>query len=194
MVISFNSPSFPCDSDLATDSVRRSISSKLYVPYRPSRMPAFFPRFHVPLTSHSPINPVRMDVEGTESRQTCSARESRNKHGRRTAEDLELAKEKNLVVLEACHHRSVPSIELTYDVIRSLIVARNVHRFHPVMQRMKEILDSGVIGKLKGVGAKFGLPRRMTKKANVTLRGPEMGAGAMMAVGCKSYLLSFLPF
>lgn len=85
-----------------------------------------------------------------------------------------LAKEKNLVVLEAFHYR-----------------------FHPAIQKVKEIVDSGVIGKPKGVEAEMGLPRGMIKEGDIR-RNLSMGGGAVMDVGgyvisASRYVLSSNP-
>ncbi|KAI0076155.1 NAD(P)-binding protein [Panus rudis PR-1116 ss-1] len=73
---------------------------------------------------------------------------------------FELAEQKGLVLLEAFHYR-----------------------FHPVVLRAKQIVDSGELGKLQSVHASLAVPRGIFKKDNIRFDF-KLGGGALMDMGC----------
>ncbi|KAL4071626.1 hypothetical protein V8B97DRAFT_1899795 [Scleroderma yunnanense] len=77
---------------------------------------------------------------------------------------FELANRKNLVLLEAFHYR-----------------------FHPVIQRVKEIIDSGELGSMKEMQFVLGWPKGFVSDGNIRLNY-SLGGGALMDAGC--YTLS----
>ncbi|KAJ3762072.1 NAD(P)-binding protein [Lentinula raphanica] len=81
-----------------------------------------------------------------------------------TAEEVkqmfDLAEKKGLVLLEAFHYR-----------------------FHPAIQRVKAILDSGELGKIKSIDAKLTAPAGAIKSSDIRF-DLALGGGAMMDVGC----------
>jgi hypothetical protein len=83
-----------------------------------------------------------------------------------TRKMFELAKEKNLVLLEAFHYR-----------------------FHPAIQRVKAILDSGELGALKSISTNFLAPSGIIKKGDIRY-DYTLGGGGLMDMGCKSYFFS----
>ncbi|KIM21612.1 hypothetical protein M408DRAFT_333358 [Serendipita vermifera MAFF 305830] len=78
---------------------------------------------------------------------------------------VELAKEKNLVLLEAFHYR-----------------------FHPANQRFREIVTGGSLGKLKKIEIQFTLPYRMFPKNDIRFNY-DLGGGATTDLGC--YAVSY---
>ncbi|KII96205.1 hypothetical protein PLICRDRAFT_241926 [Plicaturopsis crispa FD-325 SS-3] len=84
------------------------------------------------------------------------------------------AESKGLVLLEAFHYR-----------------------FHPAIQRVKKILDSGELGAIKNIEASIALPRGYFSGDNIRF-SIELGGGAMMDMGCYTlnavrYLTSSAP-
>ncbi|KAJ3781021.1 NAD(P)-binding protein [Lentinula aff. detonsa] len=81
-----------------------------------------------------------------------------------TAEEVrqmfDLAEKKELVLLEAFHYR-----------------------FHPAIQRVKSILDSGELGKIKSVDAKLTAPAGAIKPSDIRF-DLALGGGSMMDMGC----------
>ncbi|KAG5647499.1 hypothetical protein DXG03_009436 [Asterophora parasitica] len=77
-----------------------------------------------------------------------------------TRQMFELAEQKGLVLLEAFHYR-----------------------FHPAIQRVKAIIESGELGKLKHISATMAMPRGFLK-ANDIRFDYKLGGGAMMDMGC----------
>ncbi|KAJ3528545.1 hypothetical protein NM688_g7985 [Phlebia brevispora] len=77
-----------------------------------------------------------------------------------TREMFEYAEQKGLVLLEAFHYR-----------------------FHPAVQRVKEILSSGELGAIKHVEARMAIPRGFIKDDDIRFNY-ELGGGAMMDMGC----------
>ncbi|KAG2155904.1 NAD(P)-binding protein [Suillus bovinus] len=72
-----------------------------------------------------------------------------------------LADQKGLVLLEAFHYR-----------------------FHPAIQRVKAIIDSGELGALKEVNATLTIPKgAISNPANIRMNY-DLGGGAMMDCGC----------
>ncbi|KII87474.1 hypothetical protein PLICRDRAFT_55428 [Plicaturopsis crispa FD-325 SS-3] len=84
------------------------------------------------------------------------------------------AESKGLVLLEAFHYR-----------------------FHPAIQRVKKILDSGELGAIKNIEATLAIPRGPLPADNIRFN-LELGGGAMMDMGCYTlnaarYLTSSAP-
>ncbi|KAG1772349.1 NAD(P)-binding protein [Suillus occidentalis] len=76
-----------------------------------------------------------------------------------------LADQKGLVLLEAFHYK-----------------------FHPAVQRVRAIIDSGELGAIKEVNATLALPKGMLGNDNDIRMNYDLGGGAMMDCGC--YTLS----
>ena len=57
-------------------------------------------------------------------------------------------------------------------------------RFHPVIRRMKEIVDSGELGTLTKIEASLGIPGIFVKDNDIRMVY-ELGGGAMMDMGCE---------
>ncbi|KAL5492465.1 hypothetical protein ACEPAI_3912 [Sanghuangporus weigelae] len=75
---------------------------------------------------------------------------------------FDYAKQKGLVLLEAFHSR-----------------------FHPAINRVKEIVENGEFGKLKSVSATLCVPRLVTNFKDDDIRfNFELGGGTMMDMGC----------
>ncbi|KAL5513239.1 hypothetical protein ACEPAH_3637 [Sanghuangporus vaninii] len=75
---------------------------------------------------------------------------------------FDYAKQKGLVLLEAFHPR-----------------------FHPAINRVKEIVESGEFGKLKSVSATLCAPRQVSNLKDDDIRFKfELGGGTMMDMGC----------
>ncbi|KAK7682736.1 hypothetical protein QCA50_014119 [Cerrena zonata] len=79
-----------------------------------------------------------------------------------------LAKEKGLVLLEAFHYR-----------------------FHPVINRVKQIIDSGEIGKVKSIEHLFTVPTGLLKSDDIRFNF-SLGGGSLMDEGC--YILNCTRF
>lgn len=60
--------------------------------------------------------------------------------------------------------------------------------FHPSIQRVKAIIDSGELGALKEVNATLAVPKGLFGEDNIRLNY-DLGGGAMMDCGCQ-----FTPF
>ncbi|KAI6110139.1 NAD(P)-binding protein [Pisolithus sp. B1] len=73
---------------------------------------------------------------------------------------FEFADRKGLVLLEAFHYR-----------------------FHPAIQRVKEIIDSGELGSIKEVHASLGFPKGFVPDGDIRLNY-SLGGGALMDAGC----------
>ncbi|KAF9241164.1 hypothetical protein BU15DRAFT_87379 [Melanogaster broomeanus] len=73
---------------------------------------------------------------------------------------FEFANEKGLVLLEAFHYR-----------------------FHPAIQRVKEIIDSGELGPVKEINASLCFPKGLISDDDIRM-DYEIGGGAMMDCGC----------
>jgi predicted dehydrogenase len=57
-------------------------------------------------------------------------------------------------------------------------------RFHPAIQRVKEILDSGELGNIKSLETSLGVPKGMFNAQDIRF-DYGLGGGAMMDMGCK---------
>ncbi|KIY45672.1 NAD(P)-binding protein [Fistulina hepatica ATCC 64428] len=77
---------------------------------------------------------------------------------------FELAESKNLVLMEAFHYR-----------------------FHPAIQRVKQILDSGELGPIRHITASLALPQGIVGAGDIRYVY-SLGGGSMMDAGC--YTLS----
>ena len=56
--------------------------------------------------------------------------------------------------------------------------------FHPAIQRVKAILDSGELGKIKSIDAKMALLAGLIKEDDIRFR-LDLAGGATMDLGCK---------
>jgi len=74
---------------------------------------------------------------------------------------FELAESKGLIMLDAFHYRH-----------------------HPATLRLKEIVDSGEIGKIKHVTATLELTSGLFKHGNIRF-DYDLGGGALMDLGCE---------
>ncbi|KAF5383625.1 hypothetical protein D9615_003556 [Tricholomella constricta] len=77
-----------------------------------------------------------------------------------TRQMFELAEKKGLVLLEAFHYR-----------------------FHPAIQRVKAIIDSGDLGAIKHISATLALPKGIMKSNDIRYNY-ALGGGALMDMGC----------
>ncbi|KAF8878869.1 hypothetical protein BD779DRAFT_1553586 [Infundibulicybe gibba] len=77
-----------------------------------------------------------------------------------TRQMFALAEEKGLVLLEAFHYR-----------------------FHPAVQRVKAIIDSGELGPIKHISAALAIPRGLIPSDDIRFNH-ELGGGVMMDMGC----------
>ena len=57
------------------------------------------------------------------------------------------------------------------------------YRLHPYIQRLLEVIDSGMLGDVGGVDIDFSIPHFVVKPGNIRLDG-DLGGGAFMDVGC----------
>lgn len=57
-------------------------------------------------------------------------------------------------------------------------------RFHPAIQRVKAILDSGELGAIKSLEARLAIPRGAMKDDDIRF-DLSLGGGALMDMGCK---------
>ncbi|EGN98488.1 hypothetical protein SERLA73DRAFT_183526 [Serpula lacrymans var. lacrymans S7.3] len=81
---------------------------------------------------------------------------------------FDLAENKGLILLEAFHYR-----------------------FHPAIQRVKDIINSGELGKIKHISASLAIPKGIITGNDIRL-DYNLGGGAMMDCGC--YPLSCLRY
>jgi predicted dehydrogenase len=100
-----------------------------------------------------------------------------------------LAKEKNLVLLEAFHYRCLPPIHDIRGVDdRSFFAYLHpshrlgiIIRFHPAIQTVRSIVESGAIGKVKGVEAELAVSD--AAPPGDIRRNFSLGGGALMDMG-----------
>ena len=59
------------------------------------------------------------------------------------------------------------------------------HSLHPCVQRVKEIIDSGELGKIKSIHAELCLPKGIIPKNDIR-EDYQLGGGATMDLGSKS--------
>ena len=90
---------------------------------------------------------------------------------------FEFANQKGLVLLEAFHYRSVVKIYVTCQSCQ-------LPRFHPAIQRVKEIIDSGELGMVKEIHATLCFPKGIIPDDNIRMIY-DIGGGALMDCGCK---------
>lgn len=72
----------------------------------------------------------------------------------------------------------------------SLIVcgaANDVDRFHPAIQRVKAILDSGELGTVQHIAVNLATPKGFIKPSDIRF-DYGLGGGAMMDMGCAWFL------
>ncbi|CCM06726.1 uncharacterized protein FIBRA_09020 [Fibroporia radiculosa] len=111
---------------------------------------------------------------------------------------VDLAAKKGLVLLEAIHYFFHPAVQRVKEIIDSgelgKIKCVNAD-FHPAVQRVKEIIDSGELGKIKYVNAEFAVPN--IPDGIIFLKDDvrydyNLGGGAMMDMGV--YTLSAIRY
>jgi hypothetical protein len=95
-----------------------------------------------------------------------------------TSQMFELADKKGLVLLEAFHYR-YDLWDLANDGVKFL------NRFHPAIQRVKAILDSEELGRIKSISTKLSMPTGLFKRDDIRYNY-ELGGGGMMDMGCES--------
>lgn len=59
-----------------------------------------------------------------------------------------------------------------------------MRRFHPAIQRVKEIIDSGELGPIKEINAALCFPKGFINDDDIRMNY-DIGGGAMMDCGCK---------
>jgi hypothetical protein len=93
-----------------------------------------------------------------------------------TRQMFDLASRKGLVLLEAFHNRFVP--------FRFADTALNFHlfRFHPALQRFKEIVASGELGALKSMQVSMAMPDVLFQPDDIRFTH-ALGGGAVMDMG-----------
>ncbi|TFK74985.1 NAD(P)-binding protein [Pluteus cervinus] len=83
-----------------------------------------------------------------------------------TRQMFELAEQKNLILLEAFHYRLHGS------------------RFHPAIQHVKAILDSGELGAIKSLAVTLAVSKGTFSPATDIRFNYDLGGGALMDMGC----------
>lgn len=58
-------------------------------------------------------------------------------------------------------------------------------RFHPAIQRVRAIIDSGELGTIKEVNVTLALPKGIIGSDNDIRMNYDLGGGAMMDLGCQ---------
>lgn len=66
--------------------------------------------------------------------------------------------------------------------------SRQPLRFHPAIQRVKEIIDSGELGTVTEIHAALCFPKGFVTDDNIRMNY-DIGGGALMDCGCKYRLL-----
>ena len=92
---------------------------------------------------------------------------------------FELAERKSLVLLEAFHYRYSRLLSTT-----PLRTSDIVSRFHPAIQRVKAIIDSGELGAIKSITANLSVPRSSRFSESDIRFDYGLGGGALMDMGC----------
>jgi predicted dehydrogenase len=92
---------------------------------------------------------------------------------------FELAERKGLVLMEAMHTRCLSLV----STCRIRTQPDYAIRFHPAIQKVKAILDSGELGAIKSVTANVVFPKAGSE-TDVQF-DYEMGGGALMGLGCE---------
>jgi predicted dehydrogenase len=62
-------------------------------------------------------------------------------------------------------------------------------RFHPAIQRVRAIIDSGELGAIKEVNATLAIPKGLIGNDDIRMNY-DLGGGAMMDCGCQLPFLS----
>ena len=60
------------------------------------------------------------------------------------------------------------------------------NRFHPAIQRVKEIIDSGELGGIKEIQVSLCFPKGIVSQDGNIRLNYDIGGGALMDAGCKS--------
>lgn len=101
-----------------------------------------------------------------------------------------LAREKNLVLLEAFHVRYVP---VYVFVVYTTHSDDGSYRFHPAIQTVKSIVDSGAIGKVKGIEAEMAGPAGLIRPGDIR-RNYAVGGGSVMHYGGSPGFCAHSPY
>lgn len=104
---------------------------------------------------------------------------------------FEKASEKGVVLLEAFHYRCgcilsgvsrrSSSLPQTCHVLRASSSCLHCS-FHPVAQRLREIVRSGELGEIKSVSAALAVPSGIIAKDDIRFKW-DLGGGALMDMG-----------
>lgn len=80
----------------------------------------------------------------------------------------------------AVNMKELENIQNAFDKSKTIIGEAYMYRFHPMAQKVKELIDTGEIGELKIVRSCF----NTTIKPNDIRYSKELGGGAMLDLGC----------
>lgn len=110
-----------------------------------------------------------------------------------TAEETRImfdyAQKKGLVLLEAWHSRFVKN---GYIFLEQMFNDSYKCSFHPALNRVKEIIKSGELGKLKSITADLSVPKIALPLSNDDIRfNYSLGGGIMMDMGGTMNFSSF---
>ncbi len=92
----------------------------------------------------------------------------------------EFAESKGLVLLEAFHYRYGEIVD------RVTGYSWNLSRFHPAIQRVKAIIDSGELGAIKHIDARLAIPAGKFKAGDIRYEY-DLGGGGLMDMGCMQF-------
>ena len=90
---------------------------------------------------------------------------------------FDLAAKKNLVLLEGYGYTCVRCLRAVLGQL-----AHPSRSFYPAIHRLKEIVDSGELGRIKSVHTEFCLPKGIIPKGDIREKY-ELGGGATMDLG-----------
>lgn len=107
-----------------------------------------------------------------------------------TVKMFQFAEQKGLVLLEAFHYRSIFNNSIGST---SFSLKHFTHRFHPAIQRVKAILDSGELGKIKSIKAELCVPKGLISLDDIRYKYDLGGGGFMDGGGDFPYNVVHLP-
>lgn len=120
-----------------------------------------------------------MDDESPCSWKTCATGETKWGHCRRNSADVRAGRPQE--------PRSVGSLPLQVNTSFICFVVLTRNRFHPAIQRVKEIIDNGELGGVKEIHVSLCFPKGIISDGDIRL-DYSIGGGIMMDAGCKSWL------
>jgi len=122
-----------------------------------------------------------MDDQSPCSWKACLARETKREYRRRNTADVRAGRTQE--------PRSIGSLPLQVSKYKRLVLgcALFCNRFHPAIQRVKEIIDSGELGGIKEIEVSLCFPKGILSDGDIRLNY-AIGGGALMDAGCKSWL------